>query len=54
MFTSVVSRYPSDIGKYNLQMHEEEKRRNFSLVRFYESHFKDIISLKVSFTEGES
>ena len=45
MLTSVFPRYPSDTRKYDLQMYEEEKRRECSLVKFYERHFKDTVSL---------
>lgn len=47
----VFPRYPSDTGKYDLQMHEEEKRR-FSLVKFYERHFEDCLIESSQFFGG--
>lgn len=44
--------YPSDTGKYDLQMHEEEKRR-FSLVSFYERHFEDCLIESSQFFGGQ-
>lgn len=45
MLISVFLRYPTDTGKYYLQMQEEERRGEFPFIRFYERHFKDNVSL---------